>query len=117
MHWGMPPVPDMLNWQHEPVALAPGDKYDRDGCFQDVQWMMMACYHLFIQVIYVSKIVVMTALLSVKSSVWLPVMMVFTLKQGCVLTTPPEGIMHFRDPKVRVHEDGFWWMVIAPGRR
>lgn len=34
-------------------------------------------------------------------------------KQGCVLT-PPEGIMHFRDPKVW-HEEGSWWMVI--GRR
>ncbi|ENY1939936.1 glycoside hydrolase family 32 protein, partial [Escherichia coli] len=32
-------------------------------------------------------------------------------KQGCVLT-PPEGIMHFRDPKVW-HEDGSWWMVIG----
>ncbi|WP_447308009.1 glycoside hydrolase family 32 protein, partial [Escherichia coli] len=32
-------------------------------------------------------------------------------KQGCVLT-PPEGIMHFRDPKVW-HEEGSWWMVIG----
>ncbi|MGQ7147792.1 hypothetical protein ACUOA8_55540, partial [Escherichia sp. SS-MK2] len=32
-------------------------------------------------------------------------------KQGCVLT-PPEGIMHFRDPKVW-REGGYWWMVIG----
>ena len=28
------------------------------------------------------------------------------------MLTPPEGIMHFRDPKV-CNEDGFWWMVIG----
>ncbi len=34
MHWGHATSPDMVRWQHEPVALAPSPEgYDRDGVF------------------------------------------------------------------------------------
>ena len=34
MHWAHATSPDMIHWQHEPVALAPtADGYDRDGVF------------------------------------------------------------------------------------
>jgi beta-fructofuranosidase len=34
MHWAHATSPDMIHWQHEPVALAPTpDGYDRDGVF------------------------------------------------------------------------------------
>ncbi|KPI87439.1 beta-fructosidase-like protein invertase-like protein sucrose hydrolase-like protein, partial [Leptomonas seymouri] len=33
MHWGHMTSEDLVHWQHMPVALAPGDPYDRDGCF------------------------------------------------------------------------------------
>lgn len=33
MHWGHATSHDMVHWTHQPIALAPGDEADRDGCF------------------------------------------------------------------------------------
>ncbi|MFV8759088.1 glycoside hydrolase family 32 protein, partial [Yersinia enterocolitica] len=31
MHWGHATSHDMLSWQHQSIALAPGDLWDKDG--------------------------------------------------------------------------------------
>ena len=33
MHWGHVVSDDLLNWEHLPIALTPGDEFDKDGCF------------------------------------------------------------------------------------
>jgi len=33
MHWGHVKSLDLAVWAHQPIALAPGEEYDRDGCF------------------------------------------------------------------------------------
>lgn len=33
MHWGHARTKDFLSWEHLPVALAPSEEYDLDGCF------------------------------------------------------------------------------------
>ena len=33
MHWGHVASKDLADWEHRPIALAPTDEYDKDGCF------------------------------------------------------------------------------------
>lgn len=33
MHWGHMTSHDLVHWQHQPIVLASGDAFDRDGCF------------------------------------------------------------------------------------
>ncbi|WP_194544727.1 glycoside hydrolase family 32 protein [Paenibacillus sp. JZ16] len=33
MYWGHMKSRDLVNWQHMPIALAPDQNYDKDGCF------------------------------------------------------------------------------------
>lgn len=111
MHWGHATSTDMLHWQHEPIALAPGDKYDRDGCFSgsavDDDGVLSLFYtgHICLDDRGNDSIIREVQCLATSHDG------IHFEKQGCVLT-PPEGIMHFRDPKVW-HEDGSWWMVIG----
>ncbi|WP_413510157.1 glycoside hydrolase family 32 protein [Serratia liquefaciens] len=111
MHWGHATSRDLAHWQHQPIALAPGESYDKDGCFSGCA---------------VNDYGVLTLLYT--GHVWLgkegdddqvcEVQCLATsedgvnfVKHGPVLL-PPEGIQHFRDPKVWRAADR-WWMVVG----
>lgn len=111
MHWGHATSEDMVNWQHQPVALAPGEAFDRDGCFSgsavDDNGLLCLIYtgHVWLNGEGNDSAIREVQCLATSEDG------IHFTKQGEVLT-PPDNIMHFRDPKVW-RENGFWWMVIG----
>lgn len=79
MHWGHATSPDMLHWQHEPVALAPVMNMTGDGCFSG----SAVDDNGVLSLIYTGHLCLedrgMTAS-SAKSSVWQPAVTAFTLR-------------------------------------
>ncbi len=111
IHWGHATSEDMVHWHHEPIALAPGDDEDKDGCFSG----SAVNDNGVLSLIYTghvwlagegndAEIRQVQCLATSRDGLHF-------VKQGVVLT-PPEGIMHFRDPKVW-QQDGHWWMVVG----
>jgi beta-fructofuranosidase len=111
MHWGHAISRDLAHWQHQPIALAPGDDYDKDGCFSgcavDDNGVLTLIYtgHVWLDKVGDDDQVREVQCLATSEDG------VHFVKHGPVLA-PPEGIQHFRDPKVWRENDG-WWMVVG----
>ncbi|TQI80293.1 beta-fructofuranosidase [Serratia fonticola] len=111
MHWAHATSKDLVHWQHQPIALAPGDEYDKDGCFSGCavndNGVLTLIYtgHVWLGKAGDDDQVCEVQCLATSHDG------VNFVKQGPVLT-PPAGIQHFRDPKVW-HEAGEWWMVLG----
>lgn len=110
MHWGHATSNDMVHWQHEPIALAPGDDGDKDGCFSG----SAVDDNGVLSLIYTGHNVTPTDSGDIVRQVQCLAISedgIHFKKQGVVLT-PPEGVSDFRDPKVW-RENGSWWMVVG----
>lgn len=111
MHWGHATSPDMVHWTHHPIALAPGDEWDVDGCFSgsavDDNGVLSLIYtgHIWLDGPGNDRAIRQVQCLATSKDG------IHFEKQGVILNPPP-GIMHFRDPKVW-QQDGEWWMVIG----
>lgn len=111
MHWGHATSHDMLSWQHQSIALAPGDLWDKDGCFSgcavDDNGVLSLIYtgHVWLKGEGDDSAIREVQCLATSQDG------IHFDKQGVVLN-PPVGIMHFRDPKVWF-EDDCWWMVVG----
>ncbi|HGM7028515.1 TPA: glycoside hydrolase family 32 protein [Serratia liquefaciens] len=111
MHWGHATSRDLAHWQHQPIALAPGESYDKDGCFSgcavDDNGVLTLLYtgHVWLGKEGDDDQVCEVQCLATSEDG------VNFVKHGPVLL-PPEGIQHFRDPKVWRAADR-WWMVVG----
>lgn len=111
MHWGHAVSDDLVEWKHLPIALAPSDDYDKDGCFSgsavDDNGVLALIYtgHVWLNKAGDDSAVREVQCLATSIDG------INFEKQGLILT-PPEGIMHFRDPKVW-RENNRWFMVIG----
>ncbi|WP_392565626.1 sucrose-6-phosphate hydrolase [Utexia brackfieldae] len=111
MHWGHVVSDDMVHWTHLPIALAPSQDYDIDGCFSgsavDDNGVLTLIYtgHVWLKEFGDDSAIREVQCLATSHDG------VNFEKHGVILT-PPEGIMHFRDPKVW-QQDGQWFMIVG----
>ncbi|MFT8735978.1 MAG: sucrose-6-phosphate hydrolase [Zymomonas mobilis] len=112
MHWGHAKSTDLVHWETLPVALAPGDSFDRDGCFSgcavDNKGILTLIYtgHTVLSPDSPDAIREVQCMATSKDGIHLQ-------KQGVVLDTPPaKEVCHFRDPRIW-KENGHWFMVVG----
>lgn len=112
MHWGHAVSEDLVHWQHLPEALAPSEDYDRDGCFSgsaiehEGKLYLLYTGHNFTEKFGDDDHMHQVQCLAVSEDG------VNFNKLGVVIN-PPEGFMHFRDPKVDRLPDGSFYMVLG----
>lgn len=73
MHWGHAISDDLVNWEHQGIALFPQNMETRMDVFQEAQWSMRERWSFFIQVFTIMRqtrkifmFVFMTGLIPVK---------------------------------------------------
>ena len=112
MHWGHVASSDLLNWERLPIALCPGEEFDKNGCFsgsaivwKDKLWVI---YTGFIENEGGETIRQIQCLASSEDGI------VFK-KHGVVIgedNLPSDYCpWDFRDPKIWRYNDEFWCIV------
>lgn len=110
MHWGHARSRDMVRWEHLPVALAPEGPEDRDGCFSGSavvageKLALIYTGHKFHGQPVDENLYQVQCLATSSDGVTFQ-------REGMVLDTP-EGLHHFRDPKVWREKEA-WYMVVG----
>ena len=114
MHWAHVVSDDLLNWQHLPIALTPGDEFDKDGCFSGsaivVNDRLYVVYTGFIANEDPEKIIQQQCMAYSDDGVNF-------VKMGCIIDKSklPEGYASndFRDPKIYRCENCYYILVAA----
>jgi beta-fructofuranosidase len=120
MHWGHMTSEDLVHWKHQPIILAPGDAYDRDGCFSgsavsaNDKLYVFYTGHSWLTEEEMKLLGSSSSSGDISSFYQQQCLAVSTdgihfEKRGPVVRPPP-GYVHCRDPKVWFQE-GRWWMV------
>ena len=113
MHWGHATSSDLIHWQHEEVALAPSEDYDRDGCFSgsaiehDGKLYLIYTGHKVLVEAGDNSICREVQALAVSTDG------IHFEKLGVVIEPEHEDIHNFRDPKVWQDEAGLFHVVFG----
>lgn len=116
MHWAHVVSDDLLHWKHLPIALTPGDKFDKDGCFSGsaivIDGRLYVAYTGFINNEDSEKIIQQQCLAYSDDGIHFK-------KLGCIIGKDklPKGFASndFRDPKI--YKDGEYFYILAAGRK
>ena len=106
--WGHWSSADLVQWQHEPMALMPDEEYDRNGCYSgsavDNQGVLTLCYTGNVKFDDGSRTAWQCLAVQNEAGGF--------DKLGPVLPLPEGYTGHVRDPKVWQHK-GKWYMVLG----
>lgn len=113
MHWGHARSRDLITWEHLPIALAPSEDYDADGCFSGSAVEAEGVLHLFYtgvrekggQLVQVQCRATSTDGIHFEKDPSNPL----------IGEPPSDGSVDFRDPKVWRH-GGRWYMGVGSGK-
>lgn len=113
MYWGHMKSKDLVFWEHLPIALAPSEEYDKDGCFSG----SAVDNNGVLTLVYTGNVWLneqQTELKQVQCMATSTNGITFNKYQGNpIIESPPEvGSSHFRDPKVWKKDDT-WYMVLG----
>ncbi|MFS0783980.1 glycoside hydrolase family 32 protein [Bacillus sp. 1P06AnD] len=113
MHWGHAKSKDLVHWEHLPIALAPDQNYDRDGCFSGSA--VVKGDQLFL--IYTGHVWV-----DREKDIAIQTQCIASSQDGITFTkhpnnpvikeVPSDSTGHFRDPKVW-EKNGIYHMVLG----
>ncbi|AEI37229.1 MAG: sucrose-6-phosphate hydrolase [Zymomonas mobilis subsp. pomaceae] len=113
MHWGHAKSSDLIHWETLPIALAPGDAYDKDGCFSgcaiDDNGTLTLIYtgHIITNKPHEPETIRQVQCIATSQDG------IHFEKHGIVLSEPPEKVIcHFRDPRVWQEKD-HWFLIIG----
>lgn len=113
MHWGHVKSKDLVHWEHLPIALAPAEAYEKDGCFSgsavDDNGVLTLIYTGNIFVDREKDILDQSQCIATSTD---GIHFTKERENPVIPTHPEEGSGHFRDPKVWKHED-HWYMVLG----
>lgn len=111
MHWGHARSKDLVHWEHLPIALAPEGPADKDGCFSgsavvdgDTLALIYTGHKFHGPVNNDENLYQVQCLATSRDGIHFE-------RHGMVIDTP-EGLHHFRDPKVW-REGNRWYMVVG----
>ncbi|MCL7746260.1 glycoside hydrolase family 32 protein [Halalkalibacter alkaliphilus] len=115
MHWGHVKSKDLVHWEHLPIALAPSEDYDKDGCFsgsaieKDGKLYLMYTGNVWIEGKLDEDLKQVQAIAVSDDGIHFE-----KIKENPVISEVPEGdinIFHFRDPKVWKHEGAYYCVL------
>ncbi len=114
MYWGHATSRDLLQWQDHPVALAPEEAYELDGCFSgsaieiDDKLYLMYTGHLDREgvVLQNQNIAISHDGITFEKHTDNPVLDAKDLPQGALA-------QDFRDPKVFKYKDTYWSVIVG----
>lgn len=113
MHWGHARTKDFFTWEHLPIALAPSEEYDQDGCFSGSAVVEDGVLHLFYTGVRKENGSFVQVQCRATSSDG--VHFVKDPQNPLIETFPAEGSPDFRDPKVW-RQGSLWYMALGSGR-
>lgn len=115
MHWGHVKSKDLALWEHLPIALAPSEDYDRDGCFsgsgieKDGKLFLMYTGNVWMGDNHETDLKQVQCLAVSEDGIHFE-----KIHQNPVIHSAPEGDIHpyhFRDPKVWKHNDYYYCVL------